>query len=264
VTADSTLTLLLAGPLQSWGEISRHNSRSTLTHPSKSGVIGLLAAALGIERGSERIRELASLRFGVRVDQPGQLLTDYHTVSGASQDPLNAERQRLPTADGGSLKPGESTKVTRRHYLADAKFIAAFQGDPGLLASAWEALARPRYPLYLGRRSCPPARPVRLQLWPAATIEDAFKVTPWAAAHHVTRRHRDSEVDLRVVIDDPTGGERFHDVPLPSPAFRLAYAERTARHSSVRISVPGAIPTDEDSGTLALLAHQDPFDLLQG
>jgi CRISPR system Cascade subunit CasD len=263
VTTDSTLTLLLAGPLQSWGDASRHNSRSTLTHPSKSGVTGLLAAALGIGRGSERISELAALRFGVRVDQPGQLLTDYHTVSGASQDPLNPDRQRLPTADGSSLKPSESTKVTRRQYLADARFIAAFQGNPDLLASAWDALARPRYPLYLGRLSCPPARPVRLQLWPATIIEDAFTLTPWAAAHHVTRRHRDDVgVDLGVIIDDPDGGERFHDVPVPSPPFRLAYAERTARHSFVRVTVPAALKAGERAETTVLVPDHDPFDLL--
>lgn len=262
MTSDSTLTLVLAGPLQSWGESSRHMTRSTLTHPSKSGVAGLLAAALGIGRGDERIRELATLRFGVRIDQPGQLLTDYHTVSGASRNPLDPEKQRLPTADGGTLQAAKSTKVTYRHYLADARFVAAFQGDPDLLTRAWEALARPRYPLYLGRRSCPPACRVRLRLWQATTIEEALSLTPWAAASHVTRRHIRSEVDLRTVIDDPSGGETFHDYPLPSPPFRLTFATRTARHATIRIPVPAATTANHDASIPAPHADHDPFDLL--
>jgi CRISPR system Cascade subunit CasD len=264
MTADSALTLLLAGPLQAWGESSRHMTRSTLAHPSKSGVTGLLAAALGMGRGDERIRELAALRFGVRIDQPGQLLTDYHTVSGASQSPLDPEKQRLPTADGGTLQPAKSIKVTYRHYLADARFVAALQGDPDLLTGAWDALARPRYPLYLGRRSCPPANRIRLRLWHAATIEEALALTPWAAAEHVTRRYNEPEIDLRVIIDDPSGGETFHDFPLPSSPFRLAFAARTARHTAVRIRVSGGTTADHDASIPASQTDHDPFDLLPG
>lgn len=260
----STLVMLLAGPLQSWGEASRHMTRSTLTHPTKSGVIGLLAAALGFPRGDPRLGDLAALRFGVRIDQPGQLLTDYHTVSGASRDPLDPSRQRLPTADGGTLKPGESVKVTRRHYLADARFTAALHGDEVLLAQAWDALARPRYPLYLGRRSCPPAVPVRLRLWPAASMEAALADTPWQAAEHVTRRHHDDEVELPAVIEDREGGETFHDQPVNSSPFGRQFAARPARRTFIRVPAPG-LPADSgthDKG--GMTSEHDPFDLLPG
>lgn len=260
---DTTLTMLLAGPLQSWGEASRHMTRSTLTHPSKSGIIGLLAAALGRGRGDD-ISDLAALRFGVRIDQPGQLLVDFHTVSGASQDLLKPSRQRLPRADGGSLKPGESTKVTRRYYLADARFVAAVQGGSGFLAGAWDALARPRYPLYLGRRSCPPACPVRLRLLPSTTLEEALARTPWAAAGHIAHRHQASEVDLRIIIDDPAGGETFNDLPITSPPFRRRFAARPARHASVRIPVPSVARADDGQYSFAEFAEHDPFDLLPG
>jgi hypothetical protein len=69
-------------------------------------------------------------------------------------------------------------------------------------------------------------------------------------------------VDLRVIIDDPAGGERFHDVPVPSPPFRLAYTERTARHSSARVPVSVTTTAGEHVDASALLPNHDPFDLL--
>jgi len=257
----TTLTLLLAGPLQSWGEASRHMTRATLSHPSKSGVIGIIAAALGRGRGAD-LSDLAALRFGVRIDQPGQLLTDFHTVSGASQAPLLPGGQRLPTADGASLRPAESTKVTRRYYLADARFVAAFEGDSKLLDHAWDALARPRYPLYLGRRSCPPSRPVRLKLWPATPLIDVLTQTPWMAAEHIMQRHHELEVRLPIVVEDEADGETFNDQPLSSPPFRRRFASRLARHTTISVPVPG--DTRDGSGEREPQDYDshDPFELL--
>ena len=75
----STLLLRLAAPIQSWGNDSRFEVRRTGKEPTKSGVIGLLAAALGRSR-ADSLDDLCSLRFGVRVDQEGQLLRDFHTA----------------------------------------------------------------------------------------------------------------------------------------------------------------------------------------
>jgi CRISPR system Cascade subunit CasD len=258
----TTLTLLLAGPLQSWGEGSRYMTRGTLTHPSKSGVIGMLAAAFGRGRGTD-ISDLAEFRLAVRIDQPGHLLTDYHTVSGASHAPIYAPGQRLPTADGGSLQPGKSIKVTRRSYLADARFVAALEGEDELVSRAWEALARPRYPLYLGRRSCPPSRPVRLRLWHDTSLAGALNRTPWMAAEHITRRHHQPEVQLPLVIEDETNGETINDQPLTTPAFHRRFASRRIRHTS--ISVPAGTPADAPSDVPAAdYATPDPFELLPG
>ena len=74
----SVLLLKLAGPLQSWGADSRFTERKTRHEPTKSGVIGLLAAALG-RRRTEPVDDLASLRFGVRIDQPGHYECDFQT-----------------------------------------------------------------------------------------------------------------------------------------------------------------------------------------
>ena len=79
----ATLLLRLAAPLQSWGSDSKFDIRRTGREPTKSGVVGLLAAAKGYRRDDARVLEpLCSLRMGVRIDQEGQLLRDFHTVWG--------------------------------------------------------------------------------------------------------------------------------------------------------------------------------------
>ena len=134
----ATLLLRLAAPLQAWGADSKFETRKTNREPTKSGVIGLLAAALGLRRDeSEGLARLTGLRFGVRVEREGQLLVDYHTAK--TQDEKNSY-------------------VTYRHYLQDAVFLAGLESeDAALLQQLQDALQHPAFPLYLGRRSCPPA-----------------------------------------------------------------------------------------------------------
>jgi len=129
----ATLLLCLAGPMQSWGHDSKFERRTTGREPTKSGVVGLLAAALGRGR-EEDISDLAALKFGVRVEQSGQLLRDYHTAASK-----------------------KNSYVTERYYLTDAKFIVGFEGDKEFLKTIEAAVKSPVYPLFLGRRSCPPA-----------------------------------------------------------------------------------------------------------
>lgn len=153
------LLLRLTGPLQSWGEHSHFNDRDTAAFPTRSGVLGLLAAALGRTR-NEPVDDLARLSVTVRVDRPGVHLRDLHTVGGG----LPADRT-VTTADGGK-RPGDTgTLLSHRHYLADAAFTAAvtaLSGDTDLLDQCAGALRSPRWPLFLGRRACPPEGPLLL------------------------------------------------------------------------------------------------------
>ncbi|MGX8705189.1 MAG: type I-E CRISPR-associated protein Cas5/CasD [bacterium] len=143
----STLLLRLAAPLQSWGLNAIFNIRQTDNVPSKSGVVGLLASALG-RRREESVADLDALRFGVRVVRGGKLLCDYHTVS-RNPNP----RPALNKTD----------YVTKRYYLSDAVFIVGFEsGDTAFLTALDAALREPAYPLFLGRRSCPPTPPLSL------------------------------------------------------------------------------------------------------
>ncbi|WP_329453209.1 type I-E CRISPR-associated protein Cas5/CasD (plasmid) [Streptomyces sp. NBC_01724] len=156
------LLLRLTGPLQSWGLHSHFNERDTAAFPTRSGVVGLLAAALGRQR-SEPIDDLAHLSLTVRTDRPGVLLRDLHTVGGGL--PAKA----TVTTAQGKKRPGDtSTLLTHRTYLADAAFTVALTAPGGhsdavtLLARCADALRHPRWPLYLGRRSCPPEGPLLL------------------------------------------------------------------------------------------------------
>ncbi|NLO40236.1 MAG: type I-E CRISPR-associated protein Cas5/CasD [Ruminiclostridium sp.] len=135
-----TLLIRLAAPLQAWGSDSKFNTRRTEREPTKSGVIGLCACALGRKR-TDTITDLAELRYGVRTDKQGQLITDFQTA-----------------------KNSKTSFLSYRHYLADAVFIAGLEGDTELLMKINAALGSPVYPLFLGRRSCPPTLPLSLGL----------------------------------------------------------------------------------------------------
>lgn len=151
----ATLLVALVGPLQSWGTRSRFLDRDTEREPSKSGVIGLLCAALGRPR-NEPVDDLAAARMGVRVDREGRIGTDYHTTGGGY--PVG-----LPTAAGGRRKPGQAN-VSQRHYLADAAFLVGLEhDDEDLLRACHAALRRPRWQLSLGRKAFPPALPPWIQ-----------------------------------------------------------------------------------------------------
>jgi CRISPR system Cascade subunit CasD len=161
-----TLLLRLAGPMQSWGTQSRFLERDTGREPSKSGVIGLLCAALGMRR-DEPVDELAALIMGVRVDREGTLRRDYQTA------------ENVVRADGSR----GGTVVSNRYYLADADFLVGLaSSDVALLQRLDAALAAPRWPLALGRKAFVPGAPVRLShggVREERGLEDALRQEPW-------------------------------------------------------------------------------------
>ncbi|MFF2651709.1 type I-E CRISPR-associated protein Cas5/CasD [Streptomyces sp. NPDC058045] len=149
------ILLHLAGPLQSWGTHSAFNERDTSRFPTRSGIIGLLAAGMGRQRG-EPIKDLARLSLTTRTDRPGVLLRDLHTAGGGL--PTKAT---VTTAEGKKRPPGKGTLLSHRAYLADAAFTAVLTCDDAeLLHHCAQALTRPVWPPYLGRRACPPETPL--------------------------------------------------------------------------------------------------------
>ena len=147
------LVLRLEGVLQSWGEHSKWDYRDSALLPTKSGIIGLIGCAMGIERGERQLVELSEcLRLAVRVDRPGREVVDFHTVQ--SKNLLNAQGKHRG-------KQGEySTLVTYRTYLQDACFTVAITGEKYLLEKIEQAFWHPKWPVYLGRKSCVPSCPV--------------------------------------------------------------------------------------------------------
>lgn len=216
----TALLLRLAGPLQSWGTSSRFTRRGTDRVPSKSAVIGLLAAAEG-RRRTDSIEHLLDLRFAVRTDQPGRIERDFQTAS------------RL----------GEQTpvSVSTRHYLADAVFLAAVEGDGELLVALQEALHRPFFPLFLGRRSCPPVGRLELGLRQTDAV-NALRAEPWHAARWYQRSVREPRVRLDLVADcDPREetAELIRDQPHAhgfDPRHRQWEWRSVLRHDPVEVA----------------------------
>lgn len=143
----ATLLLRLQGPMQSWGTISRFDERYSQFEPSKSGVLGLVCAALGRDR-SKPIDDLTSLMMGVRVDREGVMLCDFQTATGVVSASGTIDKKR--------------TVVSPRYYLSNAVFLVGLEGDSLLLSAIHKALFKPYWPLFLGRKSYIPSPPVYL------------------------------------------------------------------------------------------------------
>jgi CRISPR system Cascade subunit CasD len=172
----STLLIRLAAPLQAWGVDAKFDRRLTERVPTKSGILGLAAAALG-RRRNESLEDLQALRFGVRVDRDGVLMRDYHTA-----------------------KSVKAAYVTNRYYLSDAVFLAGLEGDGILLEEIEHALQHPVFPLFLGRRSCPPEGRLSLGIRSGKTLYEALKEEPRLVGDF--QRSREAPViKLRILMD---------------------------------------------------------------
>ncbi|MCG8555497.1 MAG: type I-E CRISPR-associated protein Cas5/CasD [Proteobacteria bacterium] len=222
-----SLLLRLEGPLQSWGTQGRFGIRDTDTEPSKSGVLGLLASALGAPRDDDAtVARLAELQMAVRVDREGQLLRDYHTV-GAGM--FRGRRHALY----GTTK----TAVTHRYYLSDASFLVALGGsDAAFLNRAAGALQDPRWPLFLGRKACVPSMPIFVAVVDALPKEALCSVALQAAAPGPVRER------VRLVLESDEGDAR-NDVPLSFCLYARQHTSRCVRTEWLNVAeVEGGAP----------------------
>lgn len=223
-----TLFMRLEGPLQSWGIRSRWGERDTTLAPTKSGVIGLLACAQGLQRGDSAIRVLSdSLRMGVRIDVPGTLLQDYHTTGGGVFHGGERTQWWRDAYAGGVLSAENKVKVHQdtkkpetdvsvRWYLADASFLVALQGAPAVIEALAQALQRPVWPIFLGRKSCPPATPVYAGVGDHADLRLALTSHPLHPRMSAQRERR----PLRLLLETTIGkGNRQQDA-IGTPAVR--------------------------------------------
>lgn len=219
----STLLLRLRGPMQSWGDSSRYSSRHTRPYPTKSGLLGVIAAAQG-RRRTDDIEDLTRLSLGVRIDQPGTIMRDYQTAE--------------------QWQTGGGTSLVSRYYLSDAVFLVAVSAESAeLLGGIEDALRKPRFPLFLGRRSCP-ANPDLVIGVEEGDAAEHLRDHPWQArpAHRATRP---STVVLPIfrdaLPDDPEDmiAEERQDVPLSfDPRHRRYGWRRIVADHSRRIDNP--------------------------
>lgn len=209
------------GPMQSWGTRSRFRERDTEREPSKSGVIGLLCAALGWDRVLNEfdgitLNELAVLKMGTRADQEGLLKRDYQTALD------------IITADG---KISKDAQISNRYYLADAAFLVGLEGDEKLLRQLHTALENPVWPLFLGRKSYVPSLPLYMPdgLCTATTLRDAFITYPLLPGTK-------NQENIRFVLESelPTHESRM-DSPISFALGRREFRERFVKTEFIAV-----------------------------
>jgi CRISPR system Cascade subunit CasD len=191
----TVLLLRLAGPMQSWGTRSRFSQRDTGLEPSRSGVIGLLCAALGRPR-QEPLDDFRPLKMAVRVDREGRLMRDYHTAQTV--------RRADPT------KGTQDTVLSERFYLADADFLVGLEGDRAFLERLDAALHHPVWPLFLGRKAFVPSLPVSEGIVDDGEVLTVLRQRLWKG-----REQEKVPQNLRYVVEVGYGeGEPRPDVPV--------------------------------------------------
>ena len=211
----STLLLKLSAPLQSWGSDSHFQRRTTRHEPTKSAVLGLIAAAQG-RRRTDDIEDLLQIRFGVRIDQPGIVVRDLHSAHRAS----------------GASMPFPS----HRYYLSDAVFVVGLEADCTLLESVEDALLHPAFPLFLGRRSCAPTGKLVLGI-SDSDLADALRSHPWEASLWY-KRSVSAKQKLELIRDSlpqDTGAEvreTVRDLPYSFSQERREYGWRDVIHDA--------------------------------
>lgn len=163
------LVFQLHTPLSAWGETAVGEFRPTANYPSESALLGLLAAALGIRREEEDAH--AALRkgygFAIGVLASGRLLRDYHTAQVPGRVALKNRPHHTRRDEFNLPKDDLNTILSTRDYRQDAASLVAVQmrdGAPYTLSDVVQALAKPRFTLYLGRKACPPALPLNPQI----------------------------------------------------------------------------------------------------
>ncbi|MBF0172196.1 MAG: type I-E CRISPR-associated protein Cas5/CasD [Magnetococcales bacterium] len=174
------LLFRLHGPMASWGRIAVGEVRLSDDHPTHSAMMGLLAAALGIRRHEEAL--LTALAEGyalaVRLDAPGELLRDYHTVQTPQTTDMKHRPKRCRSDQLTVPRNRLKTMLTTREYRCDAWYSVAIMARPCApypLQHLAQSLDFPRFPLYLGRKSCPLALPLRPQVLRAENLAAAFQ-----------------------------------------------------------------------------------------
>ncbi len=225
------LTFYIDAPLQSWGASSKFQNRETNSFPTKSALIGILAAALGIDKWdsdeAEKLQVLTALKLTVvklfKEKAPITRLSDFHTIGGG-YDKVLQKMHISSKASGGSF----GTVITRRSYLNDARFIALFEGEQSLLEKIQIALLNPTWGLWFGRKHCLPASPLSPTLAddPQTALDALLDLLPdyLPAPLQSLEYQRESDEGVFFQSDQPVAfGQHHGAVPQPYTARGIVH-----------------------------------------
>jgi len=194
----ATLLLRLSAPMQSWGAESLFDTRRTEKAPTKSGVLGMIANAMGRDR-DDSMDDLAAMKFGVRIDEPGVVIDDFQVAR----------------------REGKKSNISHRYYLSDAVFVAALETDDAdLLKKVEEALKAPKRHLYLGRKGCPLTLPLCLGVRESSLLETL------SVEKLQTRKKRSASRNVEILYETDEGTNLVKDVPLSYRVTKREYGYR--------------------------------------
>jgi CRISPR system Cascade subunit CasD len=231
--------------MASWGDIAVGAIRPTSDHPSKSAVMGLIAAAMGIRRDEEeRQRALAEeYLIAIRIDAQGLLMRDYHTIQVPPAGKGKKKYEFLTRKDELAVPKDElSTILSSRDYRCDAVYTVCLWGrnmsPPYPVAMIKTRLEKPAFVLYLGRKSCPLSLPVHAQIIMADNLAEALGSVRFPDHSFISRLSSRKE-DIRIFWegDETTGFEEDHTGIRrddPSSRKRWQYADREEHYAIVR------------------------------
>ena len=232
------LAFYIDAPLQSWGGSSKYQYRETNPFPTKSAIIGIVAAAMGIDKHSPdeagHIAPLAELKLTVvRIDKssPVTRLTDFHTIGGG-YDRKASESEKMSIPQKASGAPF-GTVITRRTYLTDATFVAILEGSLETLEATQKALLDPVWGIWFGRKHCIPATPLTPSLEKdrqtafdtlLSTVPNLEPEPLHSLEYHEETEESSSDDGIFFQSDQPVAYGKHHG---PVPA---AYRSRPSRH----------------------------------
>jgi CRISPR system Cascade subunit CasD len=240
------LLFRLYGALSSWGDIAVGDVRPSYRYPSKSAIIGLIAAALGMERDEhEEQAELAKLIFSVRVDVMGSPIEDYHTVQTPHRETINKYKRMLTRLDeieamNFRVKTENSKKAreqagaiqSRRTYYCDSIYTVALCENEkdkinwqilgvSKLQDFIKFLRNPQFVLYLGRKSCPLALPLESQIKPGKNCIEAFQQAEFKFAN-----------ELQLILEQSTSIQYYTQEELENAQMKLTRRDQPVNRTT--------------------------------